>query len=166
MTHVAFLRAVNVGGRGLVKMTDLQEAFTAAGAKNVRTVIASGNVIFEAPGALGPLRARIGKTVRPLPAGRADRQPAEAERLLRVSRSVDGEGTRGAIDRAQLVDDPAHRKKADVNVGPYLLHRPVYCTDRRLCFAPTASVVSHRPRQRRSHPQSLRNLLATSTLHF
>ena len=66
MTHVAFLRAVNVGGRGLVRMTDLQDAFTAAGATNVRTVIASGNVIFETAGALGPLRARIVKTVRPL----------------------------------------------------------------------------------------------------
>jgi uncharacterized protein (DUF1697 family) len=63
MTHVAFLRAVNVGGRGLIKMTDLQKAFTAAGAKNVRTVIASGNVIFEAPAALGPLRDRILKKV-------------------------------------------------------------------------------------------------------
>ena len=63
MTHVAFLRAVNVGGKGLVKMTDLQQAFTAAGAKNVRTVIASGNVIFEAPAALGPMRDRILKKV-------------------------------------------------------------------------------------------------------
>ena len=63
MTHVAFLRAVNVGGRGLVKMTDLQKAFTAAGAKNVRTVIASGNVIFDAPAALGPIRDRILKKV-------------------------------------------------------------------------------------------------------
>ena len=66
MTHVAFLRAVNVGGRGLVKMTELQKAFTAAGARDVRTVIASGNVIFEAPGALGQLRERIVKKVRPL----------------------------------------------------------------------------------------------------
>jgi uncharacterized protein (DUF1697 family) len=66
MTHVAFLRAVNVGGRGLVKMTDLQKAFTAAGAQNVRTVIASGNVVFEAPAALGPLRERIVTKVRPL----------------------------------------------------------------------------------------------------
>jgi|SoiMethySBSTD1v2_1073268.scaffolds.fasta_scaffold76323_2 uncharacterized protein (DUF1697 family) len=63
MTHVAFLRAVNVGGKGLVKMADLQKAFTAAGAKNVRTVIASGNVIFDAPAALGPLRDRILKRV-------------------------------------------------------------------------------------------------------
>ena len=63
MTHVAFLRAVNVGGRGLVRMADLQKAFTAAGAKNVRTVIASGNVIFDAPATLGPMRVRILKKV-------------------------------------------------------------------------------------------------------
>jgi uncharacterized protein (DUF1697 family) len=66
MTHVAFLRAVNVGGRGLVKMADLQHAFAAAGAKSVRTVIASGNVLFEAPAVLGPLRRRILNEVRPL----------------------------------------------------------------------------------------------------
>jgi uncharacterized protein (DUF1697 family) len=47
-------------------MTDLQKAFTAAGAKNVRTVIASGNVVFEAPSPPGPLRERIVKKVRPL----------------------------------------------------------------------------------------------------
>jgi uncharacterized protein (DUF1697 family) len=63
MTHVAFLRAVNVGGKGLVKMTDLQKAFAAAGAKNVRTVIASGNVIFDAPAVLGPMRDQILKKV-------------------------------------------------------------------------------------------------------
>jgi uncharacterized protein (DUF1697 family) len=44
-------------------MADLQKAFTAAGAKNVRTVIASGNVIFDAPAALGPMRDRILKKV-------------------------------------------------------------------------------------------------------
>jgi uncharacterized protein (DUF1697 family) len=61
--HVAFLRAVNVGGKGLVKMADLQKVFTAAGAKNVRTVIASGNVIFDASATLGPMRNRILKKV-------------------------------------------------------------------------------------------------------
>jgi uncharacterized protein (DUF1697 family) len=66
VTQVAFLRAVNVGGRGLVKMTDLQKAFATAGATNVRTVIASGNVIFEAPRAFEPVRARIQENVRAL----------------------------------------------------------------------------------------------------
>lgn len=66
MRHVAFLRAVNVGGHGVVKMSDLQKAFTAAGAKNVRTVIASGNVVFDAPAALGSLRERIQRKVKAL----------------------------------------------------------------------------------------------------
>ena len=49
MTHVAFLRAINVGGRAVVKMTDLKAAFERAGCRNVRTFIASGNVLFDAP---------------------------------------------------------------------------------------------------------------------
>ncbi len=49
MTHLAFLRAINVGGRALVKMADLKKAFDAAGATNVQTYIQSGNVIFDAP---------------------------------------------------------------------------------------------------------------------
>ena len=48
MTHVALLRAINVGGTGIVRMTELQKAFSGAGCRNVRTVIASGNVLFEA----------------------------------------------------------------------------------------------------------------------
>lgn len=47
--YVAFLRAINVAGHAKVKMSDLKQAFIAAGCKNVRTVIQSGNVIFEAP---------------------------------------------------------------------------------------------------------------------
>jgi uncharacterized protein (DUF1697 family) len=44
---VAFLRAINVGGR-TVKMERLRALFTAAGYGNVKTFIASGNVLFEA----------------------------------------------------------------------------------------------------------------------
>lgn len=46
MRYVAFLRAVNVGGR-VVKMQDLKTAFESLPVKNVETFIASGNVIFE-----------------------------------------------------------------------------------------------------------------------
>jgi len=49
MTYVAFLRAINVGGHAVVKMTDLKFAFDVTGAKNVQTYIQSGNVIFDAP---------------------------------------------------------------------------------------------------------------------
>ena len=46
--YVALLRAVNVGGRGLVKKEALSDAFARAGGRNVRTFIASGNVLFDA----------------------------------------------------------------------------------------------------------------------
>ena len=62
MTHVAFLRAINVGGRAVVKMTDLRTAFERAGCRQVRTFIASGNVVFDAPATLpGALKARVAK---------------------------------------------------------------------------------------------------------
>lgn len=46
--YIAFLRAINVGGR-TVKMDRLRELFAAMGFTNVSTFIASGNVVFEAP---------------------------------------------------------------------------------------------------------------------
>lgn len=45
--YVAFLRGINVGGHQLIKMADLKEAFETLGFHNVRTLLASGNVIFE-----------------------------------------------------------------------------------------------------------------------
>jgi uncharacterized protein (DUF1697 family) len=44
---VAFLRGINVGGHAFIKMTDLKKAFEKMGFQNVRTLLASGNVIFE-----------------------------------------------------------------------------------------------------------------------
>jgi uncharacterized protein (DUF1697 family) len=46
---VALLRGINVGGRKLIKMDKLVRIFNAAGFVNVRTLIASGNVVFDAP---------------------------------------------------------------------------------------------------------------------
>lgn len=45
--HIAFLRAINVGGH-TVKMDRLRALFEALGLRNVATVIASGNVLFDA----------------------------------------------------------------------------------------------------------------------
>ncbi len=44
--HVAFLRAINVGGH-VVKMDQLRQLFEGMGLANVKTFIASGNVIFD-----------------------------------------------------------------------------------------------------------------------
>lgn len=44
--YAAFLRAVNVGGR-VVRMEQLRDILTARGLRDVETLIASGNVMFE-----------------------------------------------------------------------------------------------------------------------
>ena len=54
---VAFLRAVNVGGR-VVKMDALKRIFESMGLSDVESFIASGNVVFSSKGARG-LDAKI-----------------------------------------------------------------------------------------------------------
>lgn len=57
--HVAFLRAINVGGR-VITMDRLRALFTEQGFGGVATFIASGNVIFDAPaGGAAALEGRI-----------------------------------------------------------------------------------------------------------
>jgi len=46
--YVALLRGINVGGKNLIKMTELAALFTGLGFTDVRTYIQSGNVIFRA----------------------------------------------------------------------------------------------------------------------
>jgi uncharacterized protein (DUF1697 family) len=50
--HIAFLRAINVGGH-TVTMEKLRKEFEALGLRDVETFIASGNVIFTSPSAGG-----------------------------------------------------------------------------------------------------------------
>ena len=47
-SHVALLRGINVGGKNKLPMAGLVEIFSAAGCKEVRTYIQSGNVVFVA----------------------------------------------------------------------------------------------------------------------
>ena len=48
--YIALLRAVNVGGTGKLPMADLTTLCEALGFAQVRTYIASGNVVFQASG--------------------------------------------------------------------------------------------------------------------
>ncbi len=48
--YVALLRGINVGGKNLIKMTDLKTSFEGLGFENVSTYIQSGNVLFSAAG--------------------------------------------------------------------------------------------------------------------
>lgn len=47
MIWVALLRGINVGGKNLVSMKSLKERFERLGFEDVRTYIASGNVLFR-----------------------------------------------------------------------------------------------------------------------
>ncbi len=59
MRYVALLRAVNVGGTGLITMEDVRGIFADQGCEDVSTLGASGNVVFSAKGAAPALRGRI-----------------------------------------------------------------------------------------------------------
>jgi len=63
---VALLRGVNVGGV-TIRSTELAELFRSLGLDGVRTVLASGNVVFEldaAPDAREELKGRIERALR------------------------------------------------------------------------------------------------------
>ena len=61
--YVALLRAVNVGGRGLLAMKDLQALCSELGLGNVRTYIQSGNVVFESDRPEVALKRMLGAAI-------------------------------------------------------------------------------------------------------
>ena len=59
-TYVALLRGINVGGNKKVPMADLKRFLEKSGYENVKTVLASGNVLFDAAATdIKKLRATI-----------------------------------------------------------------------------------------------------------
>jgi uncharacterized protein (DUF1697 family) len=47
-SYAAFLRGINVGGNKKISMSSLRQALETLGFQNVKTLLASGNVLFEA----------------------------------------------------------------------------------------------------------------------
>lgn len=58
-TYVALLRAVNVGGTGMLPMAELKAMCEAEGFTAVRTYIASGNVVFGARPSAAKVKAAL-----------------------------------------------------------------------------------------------------------
>ena len=56
---VVLLRAINVGGTGKLPMSDLKRLCEKAGFRNVRTYIASGNVVAERDGSEAEAKAAL-----------------------------------------------------------------------------------------------------------
>ena len=118
--YVALLRAVNVGGTGKLPMTELKGMCEAAGFGQVRTYIASGNVVFTSNKSEDAVRSAIEKALESYagkPVGVLVRTADEmADTLKRnpfpdrpgnrvVALFVDGPIPKDALDHAKGVKD-------------------------------------------------------------
>ena len=59
-TYAALLRGINNVGPRIIRLDDLRKVFESMGFKAVKTLLASGNVLFDAP----PVRASAGARAR------------------------------------------------------------------------------------------------------
>ncbi len=84
-TQVALLRGINVGGKNKLAMKDLVALFEAAGARDVRTHIQSGNVIFTASAAAA---RRAAKQVEAALARRGLRSPVVLRSAAELAAAV------------------------------------------------------------------------------
>lgn len=84
--YIAFLRGINVGGKNVIKMADLKQAFASMGLRRVQTYIQSGNVLFESDEDERPLCDRIEQNLEALlhiPVTAILRTAAELELLVK-----------------------------------------------------------------------------------
>jgi uncharacterized protein (DUF1697 family) len=58
ISYIGLLRGINVGGKNMLKMTDIRDCLRRNGYRNVQSYIQSGNLIFEAPEQDTELQAR------------------------------------------------------------------------------------------------------------
>ncbi len=87
-TFVALLRAVNVGGTGKLAMSELKAICEAAGFADVRTFIASGNVIFGSAKSEAQIKAALEARLKAhagKPVGVLVRTAAELAAVLRAN---------------------------------------------------------------------------------
>lgn len=84
-THIALIRAVNVTGTGKLVMADLRSRVTKLGYANVRTYIASGNLLVDSPKPAATVHRELTALVTKMlgkPATLFLRSPAALAKLL------------------------------------------------------------------------------------
>ncbi|NJM47838.1 MAG: DUF1697 domain-containing protein [Alkalinema sp. RU_4_3] len=103
--HIAFLRAINVGGR-YIKMNELAEYFERLGYQGVETFINTGNVIFESSAeSTVKLAEEIEAGIAPLLGFKSEtfvRTGAELEAILAVAADLTPQATAGEVNVAFL----------------------------------------------------------------
>lgn len=85
LVHIALLRAVNVGGRNQIAMSDLCSLFASLGLSDVRSLLQSGNLVFKSEGRTGTqleslLEAETEKRFKPPSATRRPSAPSDGSR--------------------------------------------------------------------------------------
>jgi uncharacterized protein (DUF1697 family) len=99
-TYAAFLRAVNLAVHQKLPMADLREFFSALNLRDPRTVVATGNVVFESSAKAAALEQRL-------------ERESPARLSLRTEYFVRDAGELRAVVEGnpfprQAVDDPSH----------------------------------------------------------
>lgn len=101
MTHVALLRAVNVGGRNRVKMAELRALLVDLGLGSVQSLLQSGNLVFDGRGrSTGELERLLERVAR-------ERLGLETAFLVRTAREWQ-EMVAANPFPAEAENDPGH----------------------------------------------------------
>jgi uncharacterized protein (DUF1697 family) len=82
--YVALLRGINVGVAKRISMADLRAVFESLGYSGARTLLQSGNVVFEAPGTAGVSASRLENAIAETTGVRASTLVLTAERFASV----------------------------------------------------------------------------------
>lgn len=124
--YIALLRAVNVGGTGKLPMSELKLLCEAAGFADVRTWIASGNVLFSSKLGESAVKKRLEQQLLDYagkPVGVVIRTAAEMTRVLADNPFPDAPGNRVVaifLDEAppaNALDEVSHQKGERLDCG-------------------------------------------------
>jgi len=123
---ILLLRAVNVGGTGKLPMSDLKAMCEAAGGEQVRTYIASGNVVLRSPrpgeALRSDLEARLAEATG-APIKVLMRTLAELETVLAENPFTDTDPARTLVcflegpPPADVCDAVRHRRDEEISPG-------------------------------------------------
>ena len=124
--YIALIRAVNVGGTGKLPMSELKSMCEALGFADVRTWIASGNVLFNSKLGASAIKKKLEQQLHAYagkPVGVLVRNAAEMSRVWAENPFPDAAGNRVVVIflddelQADALDDVRHRKNERLVCG-------------------------------------------------
>ena len=130
-TCIALLRAVNVGGTGKLPMAELRAMCAAIGFEDIRTYIASGNVVLRSPHTGKQVKAALEKELERYagkPVGVMVRTAEEMAAVLAANPFPDAAPNRNVVvflDEAPASDALAtasHRNGEEIALGKREIH--------------------------------------------